>query len=147
MFSADKQSMATISEQLSQAILPSFQAKTNTNLILVKSVQLVVIGNVGIHCVASSQGLYALNSQIVLVADTLADFLHCVATHGGAIALYGESYIRIGKNASLKLKLNHAFAIYASSAPGVVPALDCFLQYDQGEENRCVFIFWQRCQS
>ena len=68
------------------------------------------------------------------------------ATHGGAIALYGESYIRVGKNASLKLNLNHAFqrggAIYASSVPGVVPASDCFLQYDQGEENRCVFIFF-----
>ena len=115
-------------------------------MILVKSVQLIVIGNVGIHCVASSQGLYALNSEIALEADTLADFLHCVATHGGAITLYGGSYIRVGKNASLKLNLNHAFqiggAIYASSAPGVVPVSDCFLQYDQGEENKCVFSYF-----
>ena len=71
-------------------------------MILVKSVQLVVIGNVGIHCEASSQGLYALNSEIVLEADTLADFLHCVATHGGAIALYEESYIRVGKKCKFK---------------------------------------------
>ena len=144
MFSADKQSMATIAVVTSN---PSFfSGKTNANLILVKSVQLIVLGNVGIHCVASSQGLYALNSEIVLEADTLADFLHCVATHGGAIALYEESYIRVGKNASLKLNLNHAFqivgAIYASSAPGVVPVSDCFLQYDQGEENKCVFSYF-----
>ena len=60
--SADKQSVATISEQLSQTIFPSFQAETNTNLILAKSVQVVVTVEIVIHCVASSQGLYALDS-------------------------------------------------------------------------------------
>ena len=143
--SSGKQSMATISDQLSRAIFPSFQVKTNTNLILAKSVQVVVTKELGIRCVASSQGLYALDSEIVLMADTATVFQHCVATHGAAIALYGESYIRVGKHALIELRKNHAFqrggAIYASSAPGVVPASDCFLQYDQGEENRGVLIF------
>ena len=144
--SADKQSMSTISEQLSQAIFPSFQAKTNTNLIFAKSVQVVVRGQLVIQCVASSQGLYALDSEIVLEAVAHSEFQHCVATHGGAIALYGESYIRVGKNASLEFEANHAFqrggAIYVRSAPGVVSASDCFLQYDQGEEKRGELIFY-----
>ena len=143
--SVANQSMATISEQLSQAIFPSFQAKTNTNLILAKSVQIVVTGELVIECVVSSQGLYALDSEIVFKADTASAFQYCVATHGGAIALYGESYIRVGKNTTFKFHANHAFqrggAIYVSSAPGVVPASDCFLQYDQGEENRGAFLF------
>ena len=146
MISAYYQSMATIAEQLSQTIFPSFQAETNTNLILAKSVQIVVTGNLGILCTASSQGLYALDSEIVLEADTHSGFQFCVATHGGAITLYGESYIRVGKNSSLNFYTNHAFqrggAIYVSSAPGVVPASDCFLQYDQGEENRGALIFY-----
>ena len=143
--STNKKSMETISEQCLQAIFPSFQAKTNTNLILAKSVQVVVTRILGILCITSSQGLYALDSEIVLEADAHTGFQFCVATHGGAIALYGESYIRVGKNAFLVFHANHAFqrggAIYVSSAPGVVPASDCFLQYDQGEENRGVFIF------
>ena len=60
IYSVAKLSMATISEQLSQAIFPSFQTKTNTNLIFTKSVQLVVGGELLINCVVSSQGLYAL---------------------------------------------------------------------------------------
>ena len=144
--SANQQSIATISEQLSQAIVPSFQANTNTNLMFAKSVQLVVTGELLIQCVASSQGLYALDSEIVLEADAYSVFQHCVATYGGAIALYGESYIRVGKNAGLGFYTNHAFqrggAIYVSSAPGVVPASDCFLQYEQREENRGLFVFY-----
>ena len=146
IYSVAKLSMATISEQLSQAIFPSFQTKTNTNLIFAKSVQLVVAGELAINCVVSSQGLYALDSEIVFKADTASAFQFCVATHGGAIALYGESYIRVGKNTTFKFHANHAFqrggAIYVSSAPGVVPASDCFLQYDQGEENRGALFFY-----
>ena len=144
-YSAYEQSMETISEQLSRAIFPSFQAKTTTNVIFAKSVQVVVTGKLSIYCVASSQGLYALDSEIVLKADACSGFQHCVATHGGAIALYGESYIRVGNSAKLEFDANHAFqrggAIYVSSAPGVVPASDCFLLYDQGEENRGVLFF------
>ena len=138
--SANKQSMATISEQLSRATFPSFQTETSTNLILAKSVQIVVTKMLGIYCAASSQGLYALDSEIVLKSGAHSIFQHCVATHGGAIALYGESYIRVGKNASVVFNANHGFqrggAIYIRSASGVVPASDCFLPYDQGEENR-----------
>ena len=86
--STDIQSRETISEQLSRAIFPSFQAKTNTNLILAKSVQIVITEGILIHCVASSQGLYALDSEIVLEVEASPKFFLCVATYGGAIALY-----------------------------------------------------------
>ena len=141
------QALDVIWQQLAQTIVPSFQMDTNTNLILLNSVR-VTVGQLLFFCGASSQGMYALDAEIVLQANTLSMLTHCVATHGGAIALYGESYIRVGKNTSLVLYKNHAFqrggAIYANSAPGVVPVSNCFLQIDQlqdGEENRGVIIF------
>ena len=142
-----KQALNVIQQQLEQTIVPSFQMDTNTNLILVNSVR-VTVGHLFFFCGASSQGMYALDSEIVLQANTLSMLTHCVATHGGAIALYGESYIRVGKNTTLLFAKNHAFqrggAIYANSAPGVVPVSNCFLQIDQlqdGEENRGAIIF------
>ena len=139
-------SLAVMNQKLSQGINPSFQVETNTNMIFAKSVQITVRNELNIHCGASSQGIYALGSEILFQANTSAELLLCVATHGGAIALHGDSYIRVGKNATLKFYANHAFqrggAIYVSSAPGVVPASNCFLQYDQDwEENSSAFVF------
>ena len=143
-----KLSVSRIQEQLSQTINPSFQVQTNTNMIFTKSVQIIVDDNqVGIFCGASSQGIYALDSEIVLQTNSLSRLQHCVATHGGAIALYGESYIKVRKNATLQLFNNLAFqrggAIYVSSAHGVVPVSNCFLQHDQEwEENGSTVIFY-----
>ena len=141
------QVLDVIQQQLVQTIVPSFQKDTNTNLILVNSVR-VTVGQLFFYCGASSQGIYALDSEIVLQANTESALVQCVATHGGAIALYGESYIRVGKNTTLRFIKNHAFqrggAIYANSAPGVVPVSNCFLQIGQlqdGEENRGAIIF------
>ena len=137
------QAFDVIWQQLEQTIVPSLQMDTNTNLMLVNSVRVTVGQEFFFLCAASSQGIYALDSEIVLQANTLSTLTHCVATHGGAIALYGESYIRVGKNTTLMFIKNHAFqrggAIYANSAPGVVPVSNCFLQIDQlqgEEENR-----------
>ena len=142
------QGLAVIWQQLAQTIVPSFQMDTNTNLILINSVRVTVGHLFFLYCGVSSQGIYALDAEIVLQANALSVFSHCVATHGGAIALYGESYIRVGKNTTLMFIENHAFqrggAIYANSAPGVVPVSNCFLQIDQlqdGEENRSVIKF------
>ena len=132
----------------SQVGKPSFQVETNTNMIFAKSVQITVYNKIRIHCGVSSQGIYALHSEILFQTNASAWIVYCVATHGGAIALHGESYIRVGNNVTLKFILNHAFqrggAIYASSAPGVVPVSSCFLQYDQEWEesqNRSAFTF------
>ena len=114
-------------------------------MLFLKSVQIAVDYQLIIHCRAS-QGIYALNSEIVLQANSLSICAVCVATHGGGIALHGESYIRVGKNATLLLDANQAFqrggAIYANSAPGVVPVSNCLLQYDQEwEVSGSVFLF------
>ena len=142
------QGLAVIWQQLAQTIVPSFQMDTNTNLILINSVRVTVGQLLVLYCGVSSQGIYALDAEIVLQANTESMLVQCVATHGGAIALYGESYIRVGKNTTLRFTGNHAFqrggAIYANSAPGVVPVSNCFLQIDQlqdGEENRGTIIF------
>ena len=143
------QSDARIQKHLSQTIIPSFQLETNTNMIFVKSVQLTTSKRLHVVCAASSQGIYALDSEIVFQASTSAWLSYCVATHGGAIALHGESHIRVGKNVTLNFGANHAFqrggAIYASSAPGRLPVSNCFLHFDQDwEENRnTVFINFQ----
>ena len=114
-----------------QPINVSFQVQTKTNMIFVKSVQ-IVADDLSIICGTSSQGIYSIDSEIVLQTHTVSLVYYCVATHGGAIALYGESLITMGTNAGLSLHNNHAFkrggAIYVSSAPGVVPVSNCFLQ-------------------
>ena len=137
-----KQSMARLQQELLQSINPSFQMDTNTNLIFTKSVQITVC-QVGIICGASSQGIYVLDSEIVFQENTQSLLQNCVATHGGAIALHGESYVRVAKNVTIRFNANHAFqrggAIYVSSPPGhgEVPVSVCFLQYDQEwDENR-----------
>ena len=142
-----KLSISSIKEQLSNTINPSFQVQTNTNMMFTKSVQIIVVNYFNIVCGASSQGIYALDSEIVLQANSGSALRYCVATHGGAIALYGESYIRVGTNATLVLEDNLAFqrggAIYVSSAHGVVPVSNCFLQHDQEwEENGSTVIFY-----
>ena len=145
MTGLDKESEIRIQKELSQTIMPSFQVATNTNFIFAKSVQ-ITVGHLFIVCGASTQGIYALDSEIVLRANTESMLVQCVATHGGAIALYGESYIRVGKNTTLELYGNHAFqrggAIYVSSAPGVVPVSNCFLQHDrEWERSNSAIIF------
>ena len=58
-------------KHLSQTIIPSVQAKSNKNLIFVKSVQ-ITAHILSINCGASSQGIYALDSEIVLQTNALA---------------------------------------------------------------------------
>ena len=140
------QSDARLQKYLSRTIIPSFQLESNTNLIFVKSVQLTTSKKLYAVCGASSQGIYALDSEIVIQAGTSAYITLCVATHGGAIALHGESYIRVSKESTLHFWSNHAFqrggAIYASSACSVVPVSNCFLQIDQEwEESSGAAIF------
>ena len=140
-----KKSFAPLQEQLSQIINASLQVETNTNMIMSKSVQ-ITIGGLYITCGASSQGIYAIDSEIVLQENALSKVVLCIATNGGAIALYGESYIRIAKNTTIEFYVNHAFqrggAIYVSSAPLVVPVSNCFLQHDQEWGNcRGSFVF------
>ena len=140
-------SIEIIKQQLPQTITPSLRVETNTNMIFAQSVQ-ITAGNLDITCGASSQGMYAIDTEIVLQPSTHSVFQLCVATHGGAIALYGESYIRVAENAILQFHQNYAFqrggAIYASSPPCLVPVPNCFLQFDvdqDWERKRSSFVF------
>ena len=63
------QAFTLLREEALKPISPSFQVDTNTNIILAKSVQLTV-GYLSIMCAASSQGIYAVDSEIVLEANT-----------------------------------------------------------------------------
>ena len=130
-------SLALLQKLESQPINISFQVQAKPNMVYAKSVVLQIIAdNLDIFCGTSSQGIYSLDSEIVLQPDTKLLVYYCVATRGGAIALYGESLIRMRTNASLELSNNHAFqrggAIYVSSAPGVVPVSNCFVQGESG---------------
>ena len=145
------QSLPTVHdlEQVSQSMIRSARLlKTNTDLIFTRSVQ-ITADNIYMNCGAFAQGIFAQDSEIVLLANSWSVIQLCVATHGGAIALYGESYIRVSKNSTLDFHFNYAFqrggAIYVdiNSSPGVVPVLDCFLQHDQEwEENQGSLVFY-----
>ena len=128
-------SEALLQKLLSQPINPSFQVKTNTNMISVKSVH-IEIEKFNIACETTSQGIYSLDSEIVVQGDTMSMVAFCVATHGGAIALHGESRITLRRNAGLIPFKNRAFhrggAIYVSSAPGMVPVSNCFFRGEIG---------------
>ena len=144
--SAD-QSLLFLRQQLSQGIHnPTFQVETSTNMIFAKSVQIVIDKTLDLHCGASAQGIYALDSEIVFQDNGSAFLDLCIASHGGAIALHGESYIRVGKKVNVVISTSHAFqrggGIYGSSAPGVLPMSNCFVQYDlDWEENSGAFVF------
>ena len=138
-----------LKQLFSQVIKPSFQVEINTNIMFAKSVQITVHKQLYITCGVAAQGIYALHSEILLQTNTWAIIQYCVATHGGAIALHGESYIRVGSNTEFLFAFNHAFqrggAIYASSAPRLVPVANCFLQYErewEESENRGALVFY-----
>ena len=111
-----------------------FQIQTSTIMILLLSVRIRIEGD--FMCGAASQGLLAVDSEIILPPDSHTEFKFCVASHGGAIALYGESYIRVSSNSQMVLSNNHAFqrggAIYVHSPLHAVPLVRCFLQSEHG---------------
>ena len=90
---------------LGSRVNPVFQIRTNTSMVFLISVQIEIQGD--FHCGAASQGILAVDSEILLQQFTT--FEHCVALYGGAIALFGESYIRLSTNTILTLSYNHAF--------------------------------------
>ena len=124
-----------IMSEIKKTVKPIFQIQTNTSLILLISVQIRLQGN--FSCGAASQGILAVDSVVILQPDATIVILHCVASHGGAIALYGESYIRGSSNSLMSLTNNYAFqrggAIYVHSAQHAQPRVHCFLQHEQGK--------------
>ena len=125
-----------VMSELNKHANPFLQIKAHGSLVLLVSVQIKLDGK--FSCEAASQGLLAFDSEVILPPDSYTLFEHCVASNGGAIALYGESYIRISPNSYMSLTYNHAFqrggALYVHSAPHAATHVRCFLQYVQGDK-------------
>ena len=121
--------------ELKRQFRPFFQVQTSTSMVFLVSVQIRLEGN--FTCGAASQGLLAVDSEIILQPESFNLFRFCVASHGGAIALHGESYIRFSTNSELFLANNYAFqrggALYVHSPQQAVPHVRCFFQHEQGK--------------
>ena len=129
--------MNVTSELMKKQDNPFFQMQiqTNTSLVFLSSVQIRLQGE--LYCGAASQGILAVDSEITLQPYSSTKLSYCVAPHGGAIALYGESYIRVSTQSFLILRNNYAFqrggAIYVHPTTHAVPHVRCFIQYEQGQ--------------
>ena len=138
LFEKDSKSenMINTMSELNKHVNPFLQSQAHGSLVLLVSVQIKLQGK--FYCQAASQGLLAVDSEVILQPDSFSFFRLCVASHGGAIALYGESYIRISPHSVIALVYNHAFqrggALYVHSTQNTPPLGRCFLQYEQGQE-------------
>ena len=99
-----------------------------------RSVKMAVRGQQRISCAGLSQGIFAIDSKMFFSAETNLIIKHCIATHGGAIAIYGDTFMTVAPGSALKFVENRALqrggAIYVRTSPGDVSiANTCFLQY------------------
>ena len=123
---------------------PIREVNVNRNMVLLVSVQVRIQNDFSCICGGLSQGFLAIDSEITLQPKAFAIIYSCVASHGGAVALYGESYVRFpfsyASTAQMILYGNHAFqrggALYVDSTHGVQSRFHCFIQnYDQRQIN------------
>ena len=120
---------------------PIREVNVNRNMVLLVSVQVRIENDFSCMCGGLSQGVLAIDSEITLQPTAFATIDSCVASHGGAVALYGQSYMRFllsyASTAQMLLYRNHAFqrggALYVDSKLGVQSLFHCFLQTDQGQ--------------
>ena len=119
---------------------PINQVSVNRNMVFLVSVQVTVESRVVCFCAGLSQGILAIDSEVNLQLNSITSIEYCVASHGGAVALYGESYIRFPfSSAELHLIGNHAFqrggALYVDSTHSVQSRFHCFLQSVHDKEQ------------
>ena len=112
---------------------PINQVSVNRNMIFLVSVPVTIEDVLKCFCGGLSQGILAIDSEVNLQPNSATIIAYCVASHGGAVALYGESYIRLPfSSAELHLIGNHAFqrggALYVDSTHSVQSRFHCFLQ-------------------
>ena len=125
--------LVQIPEMIMKWSNPINQVSVNRNMIFLVSVQVTIESGVGCFCGGLSQGILAIDSEVNLQPNSTTSIAYCVASHGGAVALYGESYIRFPSSfAKLFLTRNHAFqrggALYVDSTHSVQSRFHCFLQ-------------------
>ena len=119
---------------------PIYQVSVNRNMIFLASVQVSIESTLNCFCGGLSQGILAIDSEVSLQPNSATIIAYCVASHGGAVALYGESYIRFPPSfAQLFLTGNHAFqrggALYVDSTHSVQSRFHCFLQSVRYKEH------------
>ena len=119
---------------------PINQVSVNRNMIFLVSVQVTIEDVLKCFCGGLSQGILAIDSEVNLQPNSATIIAYCVASHGGAVALYGESYIRLPfSSAELHLIGNHAFqrggALYVDSTHSVQSRFHCFLQSVHDKEQ------------
>ena len=119
---------------------PIYQVTVNRNMIFLVSVQVTIENWLKCFCGGLSQGILAIDSEVNLQLNSRTSFAYCVASHGGGVALYGESYIRFPfSSAELYFIGNHAFqrggALYVDSTHSVQSRFHCFLQSVHGKEQ------------
>ena len=73
---------------------PIHEVNVNRNMVLLVSVQVRIENSFSCICGGLSQGVLAIDSEITLQPKAFAIIYSCVASHGGAVALYGQSYMR-----------------------------------------------------
>ena len=105
------------------------------SLVYMKATKFQVAQHLFVACGGSSQGIVAVDAEIYIESGSDFRVLDCVASHGGGVALLGESYIRISDDVHLKFANNHAFnrgsAIYANFVQLQAKMFSCFLQYNE----------------
>ena len=119
---------------------PINQVSVNRNMIFLVSIQVTIETVLKCFCGGLSQGILAIDSEVNLQPNSTTLIFYCVASHGGAVALYGESYIRLPfPSAELHLIGNHAFqrggALYVDSTHSVQSRFHCFLQSVHDKEQ------------
>ena len=104
-------------------------------LVYMKATKFQVAQYLFVACGGSSQGIVAVDAEIYIESGSDFRVLDCVASHGGGVALLGESYIRISDDVHMEFANNHAFnrggAVYANFVQLQAKSFSCFLQYNE----------------
>ena len=107
---------------------------TGKGLVYLNSARVAVKGEQVFMYMGEAQGIFAHDSVLFLDSGANMKFFYCVATHGGAIALYSDSTIVLSDGVQLSFiqnyALQHGGAIYVDvSYEPCMSAQNCFLQY------------------
>ena len=107
---------------------------TGKGLVYLKSTRVAVKGEQVFVCMGEAQGMFAVDSVLFHDSGANMTFYFCVATHGGAMALYSDSTIALSDGVQLSFiqnyALQHGGAIYVDASYGPRTSVqNCFLQY------------------
>ena len=104
-------------------------------LVYMQSITVQVVGYFFVLCGGNSQRIVADESKIKIEESSDFLVLDCVASHGGGVALIGESNIQVSDDVHVEFVNNYAFihggVIYANLVQIQTKSFSCFLQYSK----------------